>query len=160
VVVIDHTTKPIREARGKGAIGPPTPRGTGAKVDWSDATIALEERKAEGRILRTLFFTKVRTCAPIPPSVLELDGRLVFTRIGEDALVPVERVVEVVRGYQKITSGKLLKEVHERTNGSERSIYRAVDRAVKDGHIAREEHGNRVNYSIPAPILPYSEKTG
>ena len=40
VVIVDHTMKPIRDYRGGGSSGPPTPRGSGAKVDWSDATIA------------------------------------------------------------------------------------------------------------------------
>jgi hypothetical protein len=164
VVIVDHTMKPLRESRGSGTTGPPTPRGSGAKVDWSDATIALEEKKAEGRILRTLYFTKVRTCAPIPPAILELDGRLVFSRVGEDSLVPIARIVEIVKESPGITSGRLVKEIRERLNVSERSVYRALDRAVSmDGApISRKvlgsgNHGGRgfrTEYFPASPTLP------
>ena len=161
VVIVDHTMKPVREFRGGGSSGPPTPRGSGAKVDWSDATVALEEKKAEGRILRTLYFTKVRTCAPIPPAVLELDGRLVFSRVGEDSLVPIARIVEIVKETPGITSGRLVKEIRERLNVSERSVYRALDRAVSiDGAPIRREvhgsrnHGVRTEYFPASPTLP------
>jgi hypothetical protein len=159
VVIVDHTMKPIRDYRGGGSSGPPTPRGSGAKVDWSDATIALEEKKAEGRILRTLYFTKVRTCAPIAPAVLELDGRLVFSRVGEDSLVPVARIVEIVKASPGITSGQLVKEIRERLQVSERSVYRALDRVVAmDGSpISRKVHGargSRTEYFLASPTLP------
>ena len=156
VVVVDHTMKPLREYRGAGSSGPPTPRGSGAKVDWSDATIGLEEKKAEGRVLRTLYFTKVRTCAPIPPTVLELDGRLVFTRVGEDSIVPIARIAEIVKESPGITSGKLLKEIRERIHASERSIYRALDRAVtmEGASISRTVQGNRTTYFPASPTLP------
>jgi len=158
VVIVDHTMKPLRESRGSGSSGPPTPRGSGAKVDWSDATIALEEKKAEGRILRTLYFTKVRTCAPIAPAILELDGRLIFSRIGEDSLVPIERIVEIVKESPGVSSGRLLKELKDRLQASDRSIYRAIDRAVQSGEIARQVHGTRREYFPPSPILPGIEK--
>jgi len=156
VVIVDHTMKPLREYRGGGSSGPPTPRGSGAKVDWSDATVALEEKKAEGRILRTIYFTKVRTCAPIPPAVLELDGRLVFSRVGDDSLVPIARIAEIVKESPGITSGRLVKEIRERVQASERSIYRALDRAVSmDGAlISRTVHGTRTEYYPASPILP------
>jgi hypothetical protein len=156
VVIVDHTMKPPRDYRGGGSSGPPTPRGSGAKVDWSDTTIALEEKRAEGRILRTLYFTKVRTCAPIPPAVLELDGRLVFSRVGEDSLVPIARIAEIVKESPGITSGRLVREIRERVNASERSVYRALDRAVsmEGAPISRTVHGTRTEYYPASPILP------
>jgi hypothetical protein len=161
VVVVDHTMKPSRDARYSADI---TPRGTGVKIDWSDAAIGLDEKKAEGRTLRTLFFKKHRICATIPPAILELDGRLIFSRVGEDSLVPVARIVEIVKESPGITSGRLVKEIRERVNASERSIYRALDRAVSmdDAPISRTVHGSgthggrglRTEYFPASPALP------
>jgi len=155
VAIIDHTMKPPRDTRFSG---PPTPRGTGAKIDWSDVVIGLEEKKAEGRFLRTLYFTKTRTCPPISPVVIELDGALTFSRADENALVPTALIVEIVRESPGISPTGLIKAIRGRIEISERSVYRALDRIVgaEGSPITRKVRmkGGRAEYFPTIPGLP------
>jgi len=159
VVIIDHTMKPPRDARN---LGPPTPRGTGAKIDWSDCAIALEEKKAEGRVLRTLYFTKTRTCAPIPPCIIELDGSLIFSRADGDSIIPLATVVEIVRGIPGITAGRLVTAIREKVDVSSRTAYRTLDRitSMEKPPIMRIVRGRQTEYFLSAPLLPGVQENG
>ena len=158
VVIVDHTMKPPRDTRYSAL---PTPRGSGAKVDWADAVLCLEEKKAEGRYLRTLHFTKTRVCAPIPPVTIELDGALVFSRADENALVPTALVVEIVRDSPGISSSKLNDAIRERVEVSRSTVLRALDRLMlaDNSPILRKTHGNRHEY-YPASLMPEIVSTG
>jgi hypothetical protein len=154
VLILDHTTKPLREARGRGEVGPPTPRGSGAKVDFADVVLVLEEKKSEGRFLKTLHFTKLRGHPPMRPLILEMDGRLCFRPVGEDAVVPVEIIREAVEMDPGIRTGDLLRCITNRTGAGDRTIYRAIDRAEAQKLICRVQQGRTVLLYPVGGLLP------
>jgi hypothetical protein len=144
VLILDHTAKPLRVSYGHGISGPPTPRGSGTKVDFADVVLVIEEKNRNGGSVKTLHFTKLRGVAPMSPILLEMDGQYMFRALGEDARVPVELVREVVKNNPGIQTGQAVQYLEERTNAGKRTIYLALDRAEERGLIFREKKGRNV----------------
>jgi hypothetical protein len=153
VMIIDHSVKPLRYLRGIGESGPPTPRGSGAKVDFADVCLVLEDKQAEGRTIKTLHFTKLRGVPPRRPLVLDMDEQLVFHPVWEESVVPIDLVKRVVEEYPGMQTGEAVDLLMERTGAAERTVYSALNRAERQKLIVRTPKGRAVL------LFPYPDQS-
>lgn len=145
ILFIDHAGKASAE-RIKGRI-PVTPRGAGAKGDWADVVMILEERFSNAKMLRTLSFRKTRFCAPIHPMTLEMSPSFVFTATGEDEICPVFTVRQVVEDNNPILWGDLCNKLMEQTGCSRTSAYSAIRRCLDMGVVEKKRQGRTTIYT-------------
>lgn len=152
VLFIDHATKPTPDKLRAGI--KVTPRGAGAKGDWSDVVLTLEHRDHEARTLRTLRFSKVRYCAPVPAMVLEVGTNLVFSPSGLDELCPPFTVRQVVDDHPSgIRASDLYEKLEKLSGCGRRTAINATQRTVELQFIRREERGRTVLYLPASPVL-------
>ena len=144
ILILDHTMKPLRYLRGMGEAGPPTPRGSGAKVDFADVCLVLEDKQVEGRTVKTLHFTKLRGVPARRPLVLDMDEQLVFSPVWEESVVPVDLVKRVVEQSPGMQTGEAVDFLMEKTGASERTVYSAIARAERQKMIVRTPKGRAV----------------
>ena len=144
ILILDHTMKPLRYLRGMGEAGPPTPRGSGAKVDFSDVCLVLEDKQAEGRTVKTLHFTKLRGVPARRPLVLDMDEQLVFRPVWEESIVPVDLVKRVIEQSPGMKTGEVVDLLMEKTGASQRTVYSALNRAESQKLMVRTPNGRAV----------------
>ena len=145
ILFLDHAPKPTADKIRAGI--KVTPRGAGAKGDWADLVVTLEERVDEARTLRTLRFNKTRFTAPMPAMIVEVRPDLVMVPSGFDEICPVFTVRQTIEDNPGIPAGKLYDLLTARTGASRRTAMRATARAVELQMIHREETGRGVTFS-------------
>jgi hypothetical protein len=147
VLFIDHAAKATPD-KAKAGIKV-MPRGAGAKGDWADVVMTLEEREDEARKLRVLRFPKTRFNVPIPAVVLEVRPDLVMVPSGDDEICPVFTVRTAVEDHPGIGAGELHAFLTRVTGCSTRTAMRSTSRAVELRFLLRVEKGRKVAYHPP-----------
>jgi len=150
MVFIDHAGKPsVERVKSRVAV---TPRGAGAKNDWADAVLILEERKSDARFLRSLIFNKTRYCAPIPPILLEMSTNFIFSASGMEEICPIFTVKQIVSDKPGITWGELCEKLQGQTGCSRTTAYHAIKQAVNCKEIDKITKGRTTEY-IPKMFI-------
>jgi hypothetical protein len=144
ILFIDHASKASPEKQKAGI--KVTPRGAGAKGDWSDLVMTLEERDDEARKLRVLRFPKTRFNVGMPGIVLEVRPDLVMAPSGDDEICPVFTVRQAVEDSPGIMASKLYTLLRSLTGCGERTAIKSTARAVDLGFIRREGKTKPVYY--------------
>ncbi len=147
ILFIDHASKASPEKQKAGI--KVTPRGAGAKGDWADLVMTLEERDDEARKLRVLRFPKTRFNVGMPGIVLEVRPDLVMMPSGDDEICPVFTVRQAVEDTPGIHAGRLYALLVSLTGCAERTAMRATARAVELQLIRREGKTKPVTFFPP-----------
>jgi hypothetical protein len=111
--------------------------------------INLTRRPHKSKVLRDLTFVKIRHGADLPVMLLERGPDFLCSEVEEDTLVSAEQVVEAVKMEGGQAQARSLRaSLAEQAGCSERTVQRAVRRAIEGGFIYEAKTGRGKTYAL------------